>query len=80
MRSCSSTIRAQVASLGSAPQACSAACSAIWQANLGVVQGQSVPPAGLHFASFCIAYHKLVALVRDRPLGNGNRLVQTLWR
>ncbi len=50
------------------------------KANLGVVQRQSVPPAGFHFASLCIAYHKFVALVRNRPLGNGNRAIQPYAR
>ena len=32
--------------------------------------------ATVDFAGLCIAYHKLVALVRNRPLGNGNRALQ----
>src|SRR4029079_7778077 len=39
------------------------------EANLGVMQRESIPPAGFPFAGLCIAYHKLVALVRNRPLG-----------
>ena len=46
------------------------------KANLGVMQRQSVPPAGFHFAGLCIAYYKFVALVRNRPLGHGNRAIQ----
>ena len=36
-----------------------------------------MPPAGLHFASFCIGSGKFIAFVRDRPLGNGNRAIQS---
>ena len=72
MRTWSSTIRAQVVSLGSVPQACSAACNA----NLGLMQGQNMPPAGLHFVGLCIGNRKLIAFVRDCPLGNGNRAIQ----
>lgn len=48
-----------------------------WKSNLGLMQGQSVPPAGFHFAGLCIACYELIALVRNRPLGNGNRAFQT---
>ena len=47
-----------------------------FQANLGLMQRNSVAPADFHVGRFRFRFGKLVASVGDRPLGHGDHLVE----